>query len=61
MNANAIPTHEVFVRLTVRKVVQGRMTSEKKHKAIVALKHVLATVADGYTVISAEVADVRHG
>jgi hypothetical protein len=60
-NVAAIPTHEVFVRLTVRKVVQGRMTSEKKHKAIVALKHVLATVADGYTVISAEVADVRHG
>jgi hypothetical protein len=61
MSNAAIPTHEVFVRLTVRKVVEGRMTPEKKHKAIVALKHVLATVAQGYTVVSAEVADVRHG
>jgi hypothetical protein len=54
-------THDIFVRLTVLKTVSGRMTPEKKHKAVVALKRVLATVAQGYTVVSAEVADVRHG
>jgi hypothetical protein len=61
MRPNTAPTHEIDVRLTVRKVVHGRVTSEKKHKTVVALKHVLATVAQGYTVVSAEVADVRHG
>jgi hypothetical protein len=57
---NSDNAHEVFVRLTVRKVVQGRMTPEKKHKAIVALKHVLATVAQGYTVVSAEISGARE-
>jgi hypothetical protein len=51
-------THEVFVRMTVRKTVTGTMTPEKKHKAVTALKHIVAANGPGYTVISAEVASV---
>jgi hypothetical protein len=51
-------THDIFVRMTVRKTVTGTMTPEKKHKAVTALKHIVAANGPGYTVVSAEVAAV---
>jgi predicted RNA-binding protein associated with RNAse of E/G family len=54
------PTHDVYVRLTVRKTVIGRLTPQKKHKAIKAIRRVFATVANGYTVVSAEVSAVTE-
>jgi hypothetical protein len=61
MTANAAnTTHDIFVRLTVLKTVSGRMTPEKKHKAVKVARHAF-DLYPGYTVVSAEVADVRHG
>jgi hypothetical protein len=57
---NEPPTHDVYVRLTVRKTVAGRSTPQKKHKAVKAIRRVFATVANGYTVVSAEVATVTE-
>ena len=54
------PTHDVYVRLTVRKTVAGRSTPQKKHKAVKAIRRVFATVAHGYTVVSAEVSAVTE-
>ena len=54
------PTHDVFVRITVRKTVAGRSTPQKKHKAVKAIRRVFATVAHGYTVVSAEVSAVTE-
>jgi hypothetical protein len=59
MSATA-PTHDIFVRITVLKTVSGRMTPEKKHKAVKVARHAF-DLYPGYTVVSAEVADVRHG
>jgi predicted RNA-binding protein associated with RNAse of E/G family len=57
---NTPPTHDVYVRMTVRKTVTGRLTPQKKHKAVKAIRRVLAHAAHGYTVVSAEVATVTE-
>jgi hypothetical protein len=56
---NSDNAHEVFVRLTVRKVVQGRMTPEKKHKAVRTARHAFDRTP-GYTIVSAEISGVRE-
>jgi hypothetical protein len=58
MSATA-PTHDIFVRLTVLKTVSGRMTPEKKHKAVRTARHAFDRTP-GYTVVSAEISGVRE-
>jgi hypothetical protein len=51
-------THDIFVRVTVLKTVSGRLTPEKKHKAVKSARHAFDRYP-GYVVVSAEVAEVR--
>jgi hypothetical protein len=53
------PTHDVYVRMTVRKTVSGRLTPQKKHKAVKAVRRSFER-QPGYTVVSAEVATVTE-
>jgi hypothetical protein len=60
MIENAIGTHDVYVRMTVRKTVTGVVTPQKKHKAVRAARHAFDR-RPGYTVVSAEVSAVTEG
>jgi len=50
-----VPTHTITMRLVVTRRVRGRMTPDKRHRVVKAIRRLLANAGAGYTVALAEI------
>ena len=51
----SIPRHDITMRLVITRRVSGRMTPDKRHRVVKAIRRLLANAGAGYTVALAEV------